>query len=578
MIPTKYSSLTSTLDIKKLSIAFPQTHGQKVVVDELCLRIPQGKTVGLVGESGSGKSITSLAIMQLLNQKAIISEGQILLHLKDNEKEDLLQVGESELRKLRGNRISMIFQEPMSALNPVMKCGKQLAEILEIHQDLTAKEMKTKVLEMMSSVKLPDVKRIYKSYPHELSGGQKQRLMIAMAMANEPELLIADEPTTALDVSVQKTIIDLIKELKEKYHTSVLFITHDLGLIADIADEIAVMYQGKVVESGKVDQVLKHPKHNYTKALMACRPPLDKRPRYLPSVSDFLNQEEEPKIEYISHEERRKKHQVLYTHEPILKIEKLLVSYPLKKNFRGKITQKFEAVKTVDFGLYPGETLGLVGESGCGKTSLSRALLGLKESESGHIWWKGQDVLNFKASEWRKFRQKMQIIFQDPYGSLNPSIPIGHAVMEPLIVHLKMTKAQAQKEALLLLKKTGILADQFYNYPSEFSGGQRQRISIARALAMKPEIIICDESVSALDVSVQAQILNLLNQLKEEYLLSYLFISHDLSVVKYMSDRIMVMKEGKFEEIEEADQLYKNPKCDYTQMLISSIPGINQNL
>lgn len=570
---SKYSSLTSTLEIKKLSIAFPQAQGQKVVVDELCLRIPQGKTVGLVGESGSGKSMTSLAIMQLLDKKAQITDGQILLQLKDNEKEDLIQVDESLLRKLRGNKISMIFQEPMSALNPVMKCGKQVAEILEIHTHFNQKDLKKKVLEMMMAVQLPDVERIYKSYPHELSGGQKQRLMIAMAMANEPELLIADEPTTALDVSVQKTILDLIKDLKKQYHTSVLFITHDLGLIAEIADEIAVMYQGKLVESGKVDQVLKHPKHKYTKALMACRPPLDKRPRYLPSVSDFLNQEEEPKIEYISEEERSENHKVLYAQEAILKIEKLLVSFPLKKNFRGKITQKFEAVKAVGFELYPGETLGLVGESGCGKTSLSRALLGLKDSESGHIWWKGQDILSFKASEWRKFRQKMQIIFQDPYGSLNPSIPIGLAVMEPMIVHLNMPKMEAQKEALLLLEKTGIHADQFYNYPSEFSGGQRQRISIARALAMKPEIIICDESVSALDVSVQAQILNLLNQLKEEYLLSYLFISHDLSVVKYMSDRIMVMKDGKLEEIEEADHLYKNPKSDYTKMLISSIPG-----
>lgn len=568
------TSLTSIIEINKLSIAFPQAQGQKVVVDDLCLRIPQGKTVGLVGESGSGKSMTSLAIMQLLDKKAQITKGQILVHLKDNEKEDLLQVDELVLRKLRGNRISMIFQEPMSALNPVMKCGKQVAEILEIHADLHKKDLKRKVLEMMLAVQLPDVERIYKSYPHELSGGQKQRLMIAMAMANEPELLIADEPTTALDVSVQKTILDLIQALKKQFNTSVLFITHDLGLISDIADEVAVMYQGKLVESGMVDQVLNHPQHRYTKALMACRPPMDKRPRYLPSVSDFLEQSETPEMEYVGREERIKSHEVLYAKEPILKIDQLLVSYPIKKNFRGKVVKKFDAVRKVDFELYQGETLGLVGESGCGKTSLSRALLGLKDSESGHIWWKGQDILNFKGSEWRQFRQKMQIIFQDPYGSLNPSIPIGEAVMEPMQVHLKRSNTEAKKEALLLLEKTGISSDQFYKYPSEFSGGQRQRISIARALAMKPEIIICDESVSALDVSVQAQILNLLNQLKEEYLLSYLFISHDLSVVKYMSDRIMVMKDGKFEEIEEADQLYAAPNSDYTRMLISSIPGI----
>lgn len=565
--------MTSTIEISNLSIAFPEATSKKVVVNDLCLTIPRGKTMGLVGESGSGKSITSLAIMQLLHQKAEITEGQIILKLKDNEKEELLQMKPETLRKLRGNRISMIFQEPMSALNPVQKCGKQLGEVIAIHHETSAKELKLKVLQMMEAVRLPDIERMYKSYPHELSGGQKQRLMIAMAMANEPELLIADEPTTALDVSIQKTILDLIKKLKEKYNTSVLFITHDLGVVADIADEIAVMFRGKLVESGKVEQVLNNPQHDYTKALMACRPPLDKRPRRLVSVHDFLENKIIEETKYISSKEREITHQTIYAKVPILKIEDLVVSYVMKKNILGRVKKRHQAVKSVNFDLYKGETLGLVGESGCGKTSLSRALLGLLESESGHIWWKEKDILQFSNSEWRQFRQKIQIIFQDPYGSLNPSIPIGQAVMEPMMVHLKLSKLEARQEALKLLEKTGITEESFEKLPADFSGGQRQRISIARALAMKPDIIICDESVSALDVSVQAQILNLLNDLKDEFQLSYLFISHDLSVVKYMSDRIMVMQEGEFVEIEEADQLYISPKNEYTRMLISSIPG-----
>ena len=536
--------MTSTIEISNLSIAFPEATSEKVVVDDLCLTIPHGKTLGLVGESGSGKSITSLAIMQLLHHKAEITQGQIILQLKDNQKEELLQMKPNQLRKLRGNKISMIFQEPMSALNPVQKCGKQLAEVITIHHNISAKELKLKVLEMMESVRLPDIERMYRSYPHELSGGQKQRLMIAMAMANEPELLIADEPTTALDVSVQKTILELIKDLKEKYNTSVLFITHDLGVVADIADEIAVMFRGKLVESGKVTQVLNQPQHDYTKALMACRPPLDKRPRRLASVSDFLEGNRLKETDYILPEERRSKHESIYSNPSLLKIEDLVVSYVMKKNIWGRVKQKHQAVKSVNFDLYKGETLGLVGESGCGKTSLSRALLGLLNSESGHIWWEKKDLLQFSSKDWRRFRQKMQIIFQDPYGSLNPSISIGQTVMEPMMVHLNYNKSKAKTEALLLLAKTGITEEQFDKKPSDFSGGQRQRISIARALAMKPEIIICDESVSALDVSVQAQILNLLNDLKDEFQLSYLFISHDLSAVKYMSDRIMVMQEG----------------------------------
>ncbi len=566
--------LTSTIEITDLKISFPNSQGNTLVVQDLNLKIPQGKTMGLVGESGSGKSVTSLAIMQLLSKNAIINAGTISLHLKDNKKTNLLSINENVLQKLRGNRISMIFQEPMTALNPVIKCGKQVEEIIKIHQSISTKELTVKVLGLLKSVKLPQVNRIYKSYPHELSGGQKQRLMIAMAMANEPELLIADEPTTALDVSVQKTILELLKELQLQFKTSILFITHDLGVVAEIADEIAIMYKGEIVETGEVEHVLSQPKHKYTKALLACRPPLDSRPYRLPTISHFLNNEEYSDIPYITSKERKAVHEEIYKSSPVLSVDDLVVAFDTKKNILGKTIETFQAVKGVSFDLFKGETLGLVGESGCGKTSLSRALLGLQKAKAGNIWWQGEDILQYSTKQWRLFRQKVQIIFQDPYGSLNPVLTVGKAIMEPLLVHQKMNKQEAKKQTLELLNKTGMPAEAFNKLPSEFSGGQRQRISIARALAMKPEIIICDESVSALDVSVQAQILNLLNQLKDEYKLSYLFISHDLSVVKYMSDRVMVMKEGEIIETQEADILFEHPQNDYTQMLISSIPGV----
>ncbi len=565
--------MSSALEISHLSIAFEQNQQPIRVVDDLCLKIPRGKTLALVGESGSGKSVTSLAIMQLLHKKAIISDGKIELELKDNKKENLIGLNESILRKLRGNKISMIFQEPMTALNPVKKCGPQVAEIIQIHRNIAVKELKNRVLKMMEAVKLPEPERIYKSYPHQLSGGQKQRLMIAMAMANEPELLIADEPTTALDVSVQKTILDLLKELQVTYQTSVLIITHDLGIVADIADELAVLYQGKLVESGPAQQIIQNPQHAYTKALLACRPSLTQRAEWLPSVADFLQSDQEPVINLVSAETRNATHEKLYASLPILSVQNLEVKYAKKKNFLGKATDHHVAVNGVSFELFKGETLGLVGESGCGKTSLSRAIIGLHKANSGSILWQNKNILEYSPSEWRHFREKVQIIFQDPYGSLNPTLAVGLAIMEPLLVHKKLGRQQAEAEAVKLLEKTGIPATAFYKLPSEFSGGQRQRISIARALAMNPEIIICDESVSALDVSVQAQILNLLNQLKREFGLSYLFISHDLSVVKFMSDRIIVMKDGDIVEINEADELYKNPKNPYSQMLIASIPG-----
>lgn len=569
--------MNSTIEISDLHISFPSKDGNIEVVQNLNFSIPQGKTMGLVGESGSGKSVTSLAILQLLSKNAIISKGRILLQLKDNKKHNLLQVNENILRNLRGNRISMIFQEPMTSLNPVQKCGKQIEEVISIHHSITKGALKAKVLSILSAMKLPEPDKVYNKYPHELSGGQKQRLMIAMAMANEPVLLIADEPTTALDVSVQNTILQLLQDLQNEFATSILFITHDLGVVSHIAHDITIMYKGKIVETGKTKEVLKNPQHQYTKALLACRPPLNNRPLRLATIKEFTESKDTtPQMKMISKEEREEKHRIIYQSESIFKVQDLLVEYITKKNILGKTTQTFQAVKSVNFELYEGETLGLVGESGCGKTSLSRALLGLQKANSGNIYWNNDNILSYTSKQWRKFRQKVQIIFQDPYGSLNPVITAGQAIMEPLLVHFKLSKKEARKTSIDLLLKTGLNETAFHKLPSEFSGGQRQRISIARALAMKPEIIICDESVSALDVSVQAQILNLLNDLKDEFQLSYIFISHDLSVVKYMSDRIMVMKEGEIVEIEEADQLYNHPQHEYTQMLINSIPGLEK--
>lgn len=567
------------LEINELTISFQGNEQSNKAIDNISLKIHRGETLGIVGESGSGKSLTSLAIMQLLSKQARQDTGEIVLHLKDTEKTNLTQLSEKELRKLRGNHIAMIFQEPMTSLNPVMTCGKQVSEVLLLHKNLSKKEAKEKTLQLFEEVKLPRAESVYKAYPHELSGGQKQRIMIAMAMACEPALLIADEPTTALDVSVQQAILDLIQQLKEKYNTTTIFISHDLNLVSNIADQIAVIHQGKIVEKGATKDIFSKPKHSYTQGLLGCRSPLNKRFKRLPLMEDFLNKNGADQLQYllgeeneISLESRQKKHLDLYNQAPLLEVKDLVLSYPLKKSIFGKILSAVTAVDHVNFSLFRGETLGLVGESGCGKTSLSRSLLLLNNPSSGDILFQNNKILKFTSKETKAFRKKVQIIFQDPYGSLNPRISAGAAIMEPMTANNLHKKLDRKQKTIELLEKVGLSADSFNRYPHEFSGGQRQRISIARALAVEPELLICDESVSALDVSVQAQILNLLNQLKEELKLTYLFISHDLSVVRYMSDRIMVMEEGKIIETKEADELFTKPEQPYTKKLLAAIP------
>lgn len=566
------------LEINELTLSFSQGKNETKAVDQLSIRINRGETLGIVGESGSGKSVTSLAIMQLLSKKAHIHSGEIVLHLKDNEKKDLLHLSDKEIRKLRGNHISMIFQEPMTSLNPVMKCGKQVDEVLLLHQKLSKKEAKAKTLALFSEVKLEDAAAIYEAYPHQLSGGQKQRIMIAMAMACKPALLIADEPTTALDVNVQYAVTELIRQLKEKYDTTTLFISHDLNLVSNIADYIAVVYKGKIVEYAKTSALFSNPKHAYTKGLMACRPPMDKRLKQLPLVDDFLYHQNHAELlmkkeNEITDEMRKQNHEEIYRKKPILKIEHLAVSFAVKKSLFGKVIKSTKAVDGINFEIYQGETLGLIGESGCGKTTLSRSLMGLIKADSGKIIFKDLPVSASDTKAIKSFRKKVQIVFQDPYGSLNPRLSIGEAIMEPMHAHRLYSKTQCREKTIELLNKVGLDENSFNRYPHEFSGGQRQRISIARALALSPEVLICDESVSSLDVSVQAQIINLLNSLKKEFGLTYLFISHDLAVVRYMSDRIMVMEKGRIIEIQEADMLFSRPQQAYTKRLIASIPN-----
>lgn len=524
----------------------------------------------MVGESGSGKSITALTIMGLLAPQARITSGNVTFN-----EVDLLQLSSKSMNDLRGNKISMIFQEPMTSLNPVMRCGKQVAESIRIHQKMAKQEAKEKVLDLYEKVRLPRPESIYRAYPHEISGGQKQRVMIAMAIANNPELLIADEPTTALDVTVQKEIIKLLRDLREEYMMSLLFISHDLGVISEVAEEVAVMYNGEIVEAGSAEKVFTHPTHPYTKGLLACRPPQGKRLKRLPTIDEFL--EKEGKVLHedliVNDADRRSAQNELNKREAILDVQQLEKKYLLNKPMFGKAKKYVQAVDNVSLKVFPGETLGLVGESGCGKTTLGRSILRLIEPDSGKIYFDKKEVLLLKSLALKKERREMNIIFQDPYSSLNPRMSIGQAIKEPMTVHRIFSGNRERKEKVMeLLEKVGLEREHYYRYPHEFSGGQRQRIVIARALALHPRFIICDEAVSALDVSVQARVLNLLNDLKQEFGFTYIFISHDLSVVRFMSDRIMVMKDGKIIETGDADEIYYHPKNEYTKKLIESIP------
>jgi len=638
----------TVLDVRNLQVKFKTDEKEVLAVDEISFKVKRGQTLGIVGESGSGKSVTSLAVMGLVSTPGKITKGEIYFKAKADgaQRKDLLKLNEEQKRQFRGGQISMIFQEPMSSLNPVYTIGFQLIEAILQHQDISKGEARRQAIARLQEVRLipsdEELKQEYeqenpdraastdraisqylnqrkqemlKRYPHELSGGQLQRVMIAMAIASDPEILIADEPSTALDVTVQAAILDLLRELRDKRGMSMIFITHDLGVIAEIADSVAVMYQGEIVESGDVWQIFSHPQHPYTKGLLACRPQPDRRLKFLPTISHFMEVVTQPSgekaievkqtdvnalLQEVSQKEQEQHLRQLMQKQPLLSVQNLDVGFPIQgiSGFNYDISSShlahsiaiiakdiiwkgvfkrnkkyFMAVENVGFNVYPGETLGLVGESGCGKSTLARTLLRLIEPMGGEVTFENEDITLIKGKDLRRIRQKMQIIFQNPFSSLDPRMKIGDAVMEPLVIHKRGGNAKRRRDrAAYLLDRVGLNPDWMNRYPHEFSGGQRQRVCIARALALNPEFIICDESVSALDVSVQAQVLNLLKELQSEFKLTYIFISHDLSVVKFMSDRIMVMNKGKIEEIDAAESIYREPKTEYTRQLIASIP------
>ena len=563
------------IQIKNLSVDFVTDSAIFSAVKNISLTINKGETVAIVGESGSGKTVTSLSILQLLpSPPAEYKSGEILFSENGNERADLLSIDQKYLRKIRGSKISMVFQEPMTSLNPVQKCGKQVIEAIMLHENKNHKQAREKTIDLFKQVKLPEPAAMLNRYPHQLSGGQKQRVMIAMAMSCNPLLLIADEPTTALDVTVQKTILELIKELQKKKQMGVLYITHDLGLVSEIADKVIVLYKGEIVEANTTKEIFSNPKHPYTKALINCNPALASKGKRLPVINDFLNEVVDLNTNISINKENY--NEIPEQEIDLLKVENLKVYFPVKKSFTGKILKEFRAVDDVSFSVKKGEILGLVGESGCGKTTLGRALIRLIEPTSGSIYLNKKNIANIPNEELRRMRKDIQIIFQDPYGSLNPRITIGQAINEPMKVHKILPTEKQRKEKIIdILEKVNLKSEHFNRYPHEFSGGQRQRICIARALGINPEFLICDESVSALDVSVQAQVLNLLNDLRMELGFTCILISHDLGVVHYMSNRIMVMNKGKIEETGNSDEIFFNPKSKYTQKLIEAIPKIN---
>jgi len=567
------------LEVRDLNIRFKTSNGLFEAVTNLTFTLNKGETIGIVGESGSGKSVTSLGLMRLLNDEQTVINGSVLLNGVC-----LCSVPEPEMQKIRGHQMAMIFQEPMTSLNPVLTCGYQITEALQLHLGVSKAEAKQRTIDLFKEVQLPRPEELFDSYPHQISGGQKQRVMIAMALSCNPEILIADEPTTALDVTVQKTIIELLLKLKAERNMSLIFISHDLGVIGEIADRVLVMYKGEVVEEATVKALFTHPKHPYTKGLLACRPSPAYHLKKLPVIADFLPSESKSveSIESIRErfayppDELKDRKKALYAKEPILKINQLNTWFNGDKTFFGTAKNVVKAVNQVSFEVYPGETLGLVGESGCGKTTLGRSILRLIEPTSGSINFENTDLRSLKKNDLRAMRRDIQIIFQDPYSSLNPRLTVGDSLMEPMQVHqFYVNDTKRKKRVIELLERVNLLPEHFNRYPHEFSGGQRQRIVIARALALQPKFIICDESVSALDVSVQAQVLNLIRELQQEFNLTYIFISHDLAVIKHISDRMMVMNKGEIVEMGDPDDIYYRPQKEYTKKLIASIPGVN---
>lgn len=567
------------LEINDLSIDFESEQQTTSALQNISLVVHRGETVAIVGESGSGKSVTSLSILRLLpTPPAIIKTGNILFSADGLQQKDLVKTTEDEMRDLRGNQISMIFQEPMTSLNPVFTCGDQVREAILVHRKISREEARTHTIKIFEQVRLPNPELIFDRYPHELSGGQKQRVMIAMAISCNPALLIADEPTTALDVTVQKTILELLKDLQKEYSMGLIFISHDLAIVAALADRIIVMYKGKIVEEGATKQILHQPRHAYTKSLLACRPQLHAKGERLPVVTDFLTINEDGGLIEKAFAPPSQTSPVIssaHVGAELIRVSDLEVKYPLRENMFGKTLEYLHAVNRVSFSVFEGETLGLVGESGCGKSTLGRAILRLIEPDGGKVFFRGDDMAGFSKEKLRHVRKEMQIIFQDPYSSLNPRITVGRAILEPLEVHgLFASNKERINRVYELLEKVDLKPAHFNRYPHQFSGGQRQRVVIARALALNPSFVICDESVSSLDVSVQAQVLNLLNQLKKEFGFTIIFISHDLSVVRYLSDRIMVMQKGKIVESGNSEKIYLSPESEYTRKLIGAIPGI----
>ncbi|HLP94860.1 MAG TPA: ABC transporter ATP-binding protein [Saprospiraceae bacterium] len=559
------------LEINNLVIDFHSEQGMTRAVDGISFFLNKGETLGIVGESGSGKSVSSLSIMRLLPATARCKADSAVYW--KNEETNLLTIPDDQMQQIRGAQIAMIFQEPMTSLNPVFRCGEQVTEAIQIHQKVNFETAKKQALTWFEKVKLPDPERIFNAYPHQISGGQKQRVMIAMAMSCNPDLLIADEPTTALDVTVQKAILELMRELRTETGLSMLFISHDLGVISEICDRVIVMHQGKVVEEGTVEQVLKNPSHPYTRGLVACRPSLRQKLWRMPTVPDFLEHGQFD-ARVITQEEDQSRRTQLQAQPPILEVSHLQVRYPAQKSWWGKVTAWTNAVQDISFQVYPGETFGLAGESGCGKTTLGRTIARLTDAHAGSIRYKGQDLLAMSETEFRPIRKEIQVVFQDPYASLNPKMTIGEAIVEPMKVHRLYENDAARKaKTIELLEIVGLKPDHFQRYPHQFSGGQRQRICVARALALEPKFLVCDEMVSALDVSVQATVLNLLMELRETFGLTYLFISHDLSVIKQMCDRLLIMNQGQMEALGYPEDIYARPERPYVQKLIEAIPG-----
>lgn len=553
--------MENLLEVQNLTIRF----GANTVVDDLTFVLPKGKTLAIVGESGSGKSMTALALLGLLPTEAQLSVQQLQFQPSLEQGFQLQHCQSKDWQQIRGKAIGMIFQEPMTSLNPLQRCGQQIDEVLRLHLGLNAQQARQRSLEWLVKVKIQDPERIYSSYPHEISGGQKQRVMIAMAMCCNPSLLLADEPTTALDATVQRDIILLMRELQQEFNTAILFISHDLSLVAGLADQVLVMQQGKLVEKGSSEQIFEHAQAPYTKALLSCRPPLDRKVARLATIDDFVEKEQNTDVK-----------EVAPTIPPaastnLLEVKNLSTWFPSQKSWFGKTRNWVKAVQDASFDIKAGQTLGLVGESGSGKTTLGRSLLRLIEPTAGTIHYNGQDIEKIDAEAMRQLRRELQIVFQDPYSSLNPRLPVGLAITEPMKVHGIGSNDQDRVErCIVLLEQVGLQADHFTRYPHEFSGGQRQRLCIARALAVQPRFLVCDEAVSSLDVSVQATVLNLLKDLQAQQGLTYLFISHDLAVVRFMCDDIMVMKDGVIVEMGAAEQVFEAPTHPYTQALLEA--------